>query len=123
MKMLEEFFTNSRVAMVIIGVVGIVLAEVVPSGEMLHFDGATIRILFTTLGSILIGTTIIEGAFQARFHNRIREEVNALADNITTLQETVMIAKGAVDAGLTAVYATRGECLSKIEEKLKKRAQ
>lgn len=84
---------------------------ILPSNPMLH-------ILLTTFGSILIGTSIIDGGFQLQFHRKIQEQVDSLSSSIFALQNTVMIAKGAVEAGLTAVYATREECLNKIKEKL-----
>jgi hypothetical protein len=105
-----------------LGLFGIVLVVV---GETLdlywHLDGtlpSTLRILLVTIGSVLFGTGVIDGMFQLRFHRQIQDEVTALSRNIHTLQDTVMIAKGAVDAGLTAVYATRDECLSQIKQAL-----
>jgi len=78
----------------------------------------TLSNILTTLGSILIGTALIEGAFHVRFHRQIENQVTQLSNNISTLQNTVMIAKGAVDAGLMAVYATREECLKEIKNKM-----
>jgi hypothetical protein len=112
-----------RSILVMIGAAAILVAEYLPYLVPHGVDVTAYRILLATLGSILAGTVVIEGAFQLRFHRQIQNEVTALSNNILTLQETVMIVKGAIDAGLTAVYATRGECLSKIKELLEQKLQ
>ena len=112
-----------RGMLVLIGAACILVGEYLPLIVPHGVDVFAYRVLLSTLGSIMAGTVVIEGAFQLRFHRQIQQEVTALSNNILTLQETVMIAKGAIDAGLTAVYATRGECLNKIKELLEEKLQ
>lgn len=85
--------------------------------------------LLRGIGSFLIGAAIIDGLLTVRFHvnienqvahleSSIKSQVNTLDTSITTLQNTVAIASGAVESGLTAVYAERKICLEEIGEKL-----
>ncbi|MBN1805357.1 MAG: hypothetical protein JW837_08915 [Sedimentisphaerales bacterium] len=88
-----------------------------------------IELLLRGLGSFLFGAAIVDGLLTIRFQvnienqvadleNSIKTQVETLDMSITTLQNTVMIASGAVESGLTAVYAERKICLEEIGENL-----
>jgi len=79
------------------------------------FSDNGVNILLSTIGSLLFGSGLIEGLFRIKFQKQVQKQVDLLKNNITTLQDTVAIASGAVESGLTAVYSTRKECLEKIE--------
>jgi hypothetical protein len=90
---------------------------------------ATIAAIIRGLGSLLIGAALVDGLLTVRFQlniekqvthleESIEKQVKVLDSSINTLQNTVAIASGAVESGLTAVYSERTDCLETIGEKL-----
>lgn len=74
--------------------------------------------IFQGVGGILLATSLIEAFFQYWFQQKFKDQVTALKSNILNLQKTVDIASGALEAGISAVYASRSKALQEIEEKI-----
>ncbi len=79
---------------------------------------SSIGALLRGLAALVLGAALIDGILTVRFQINMENQIGVLNGSIKRLQDTVAIASGAVESGLTAVYSERRECLEEINTKL-----
>lgn len=90
--------------------------------NLMALYGEPLRNFISHLGSVLITASIVDAVFSIKhdkeLNNRMNDFENRLEENINELQSSVGITKGALEIGMTAVYATRKKAIKAIREKM-----
>jgi hypothetical protein len=74
--------------------------------------------LLKDLGGVLLAIGLISIGYEITVNRKLFDNISRLKHTIKDLQDTVSIASGAIDSGLTAVYTTREESKNAIREVL-----
>lgn len=74
--------------------------------------------LLRDICSVFVAVALIHAVYEVAVGSIISAQVSGLRQTVGSLQRTVDVAAGAVDAGLAAVFATRREAIERIRERM-----